>query len=194
MDMRLKKAAFLILLLLVLVSTSGFARQDVETHTFHFGLNPFTWIFGLYNGEIAVPLTGFLELAGQFDYLDGKALIRMMSGGEDYEDEIYFSLLRVGPLLRLFPTQNATGFFLSIRLMYLMFHGVDEWDGIDETYHDLSVGTDIGWRYLWEFDTGWGMYVQGYFGLERFLLNEEIADFLPLPIFSVYGLQIGFHF
>jgi hypothetical protein len=53
--MMVKKVALLIVLLLVLGSTSGFARQDVETHSVHFGLNPFTWIFGLYNGEIGIP-------------------------------------------------------------------------------------------------------------------------------------------
>jgi len=190
--MMAKKVALFIVLLLVLVGTSGFAKQDVETHSVHFGLNPFTWIFGLYNGEIGIPLTGFLELVGQFDYLNGKTLVRILSGGEDFEDEFYFSLLRAGPLLRLFPTQNATGFFLSFRFVYFMFHVVDEWDDIDETFHDLAVGTDIGWRYLWEFDNDWGMYLQGYLGMERFLLHAEIADF-HLPFFMVYGFQIGFH-
>ena len=191
MDMKTKKVALLIVLLLVLVSTSGFAKQDVETHSVHFGLNPFTWIFGIYTGEVGFPLTGFLELDGQFNYLNGKTLNRIFSGGYEYEDESYISWLKAGPLLRLFPTQNATGFFLSFRLMYLMLHIVEEWDGIDETFHDIAAGTDIGWRYLWEFDNDWGMYLQGYFGVERFILNAEIADFVPL--LWVAGFQIGFH-
>jgi len=190
--MMVKKAALLIVLLLVLGSTSGFAKQDVETHSVHFGLNPFSWIFGIYNGEIGIPLTGFLELVGQFNYLNGKAFLRIMSGGEDFEDEFYFSWLKAGPLLRLFPTQNATGFFLSFRVVYLMLHVVDEWDGIDETFHDLAVGTDIGWRYLWEFDNDWGMYLQGYVGLDRFILNAEISQVF-IPILPFFGFQIGFH-
>jgi len=141
--MMVKKVALLIVLLLVLVSTSGFAKQDVETHSVHFGLNPFSW-------------------------------------------------LKAGPLLRLFPTQNATGFFLSFRVVYLMLHIVDEWADIDETFHDLAVGTDIGWRYLWEFDNDWGMYLQGYVGLDRFILNAEISQ-LFIPILPFFGFQIGFH-
>jgi hypothetical protein len=190
--MRVKKVGLLIVLLLVLIGTSGFAKQEVETHSIHFGMNPFSWIFGIYNGEVGFPLTGFIELVGQFNYLNGKTLNRIFTGGYEDPEEFYFSWLKAGPLLRLFPTQNATGFFLSFRVVYLMFHIVDEWEGIDETFHDLAVGTDIGWRYLWEFDNDWGMYLQGYFGVERFMLNAEIAD-LYLPFLWVGGFQIGFH-
>jgi hypothetical protein len=190
--MTLSRIVTLVLILLITIAVAGFARQDVETHSIHIGMNPFTWIFGIYSGEVGIPLTGFIEIAGQFDYLDGRTLIRTFSGGDEPDEGFIFTWVKVGPILRLFPAQNATGFFLSFRAMYMYFRAVDEWDGIDETFHDFVMGTDIGWRYIWEFNNDWGMYLQGYFGIERFLLNYEISD-IYMPILFVWGFQIGFH-
>jgi hypothetical protein len=190
--MKLSRVVALVVFFLMAIAGLGSARQDVETHSIHFGLNPFTWIFGIYSGEVGVPLTGFLELAGQFDYLNGRTLLEVFSGGEVPDEGFIFTWLKAGPILRLFPAQNATGFFLSFRAMYMYFRAVDEGAGIDERFDEFIIGTDVGWRYIWEFDNDWGMYLQGYVGVERFLLNYEIAD-LFMPILFAWGFQIGFH-
>jgi hypothetical protein len=185
--------------LLVLVTSPVFTKQNVEKHTFHIGINPFSWIFGIYNIEVGIPFTGFLEIAGLFDYLDGETLQRLFGIGNDPYDPYdsynpYFKWLKVGPVVRLFPSQMATGFFFSFRLMYLFFRYVEEWhdpaDSIDESFHDIAFGADIGWRYIWEFDNDWGMYLQGYLGIERHVLNTKISEFF-LPLLPVVGFQLG---
>ena len=184
-----KTAKFLIvsLLLLVLAGTGAFAKQEVEKHTAHVGLNPFSWIYGVYSGEVGVPITGLFEVAVQFDYVDGLAQRKLVSADTDE----YTKRLTVGPVVRLFPSQMATGFFISGRLMYLNFKYHDP--GGDEAYDDVTAGIDIGWRYLWEFDSGWGMFLQFYGGIERFFFQGEIADLIGFPILPVAGFQIGFH-
>jgi hypothetical protein len=58
----------------------------------------------------------------------------------------------------------------------------------------MTAGVDLGWRYLWEFPKGWGMYIQGYGGVERFIIHGEIQELLGgWPILPVFGFQLGFH-
>jgi len=185
-----KTTKFLIvsLMLLVLVGTGAFAKQDVEKHTVHVGLNPFSWIWGVYRGEVGIPLTGFIEVAAQFDYVDGQTQREIFG----MDTTTYSKRLTAGPVIRLFPSQMATGFFISGRLMYLNFRFVDKGEGTDKTYDDVTAGIDLGWRYLWEFENGWGMYLQFYGGIERFFFNRDISeDFFP--ILPVTGFHIGFH-
>jgi hypothetical protein len=85
----------------------------------------------------------------------------------------------------------ATGFFVSGRLMYLNYKDVD--GGTETIYNDVTAGVDIGWRYLWEFESGYGMYLQFYGGVERFFFNGEIADAFGIPLLPVFGFHIGFH-
>ena len=177
------------LLLLVLVGAGAFAKQDVEKHIFHVGLNPFSWIWGVYAGEVGVPLTGLVEVAAQFNYVDGEAQRRLFG----LDTDIYSKRLTVGPVVRLFPSQMATGFFVSGRVMYLNFRYVDENISKDETYNDVTAGIDIGWRYLWEFESGYGMFLQFYGGIERFFFNGDIGDDFGFPILPVAGFHLGFH-
>jgi ABC-type glycerol-3-phosphate transport system substrate-binding protein len=186
-----KTAKFLIvsLLLLVLVGAGAFAKQDVEKHTVHVGINPFSWIYGAYKIEVGMPLTGFVELAAQFNYVDGEAQRKLI--GED--TDTYTKRLTGGAVVHLFPSQMATGFFISGRLMFLNFRYVDKATSTDYTKQDMSAGIDMGWRYLWEFEGGWGMFLQFYGGIERFFFNGDIADDFGFPILPVSGFHIGFH-
>jgi hypothetical protein len=181
------KSLIVSLLLLVLVGAGAFAKQDVEKHTVHVGLNPFSWIWGVYSGEVGIPLTGFIELAGQFNYVNGEAQRKILGLDRDS----YSKRFTGGAVVRLFPSQVATGFFISGRLMYLNFKFVDA--GGTDTYNDVTAGVDIGWRYLWEFEGDFGMYLQFYGGIERFFFNGEIGDDLGLPIIPIGGFHIGFH-
>jgi hypothetical protein len=184
-----KTAKFLIvsLLLLVLVGTGAFAKQEVEKHTVHVGINPFSWIWGVYAGEVGVPLTGLIEVAAQFNYVNGKAQRKLFG----IDTDSYSQRLTVGPVVRLFPSQMATGFFVSGRVMYLHFNFVDV--GIEHKYDDVTAGIDLGWRYLWEFESGYGMFLQFYGGIERFFFNGEIGDDIGFPLLPVAGLHLGFH-
>jgi hypothetical protein len=184
-----KTAKFLIvsLLLLVLVGAGAFAKQDVEKHTVHVGINPFSWIWGVYSGEVGAPLTGLIEVAAQFNYVNGKAQRKLFG----LDTDTYSQRLTAGPVVRLFPSQMATGFFVSGRVMYLNFKYVDA--GGETTYNDVTAGIDIGWRYLWEFESGFGMFLQLYGGVERFFFNGDIGDDFGFPILPVGGFHLGFH-
>jgi hypothetical protein len=181
------KSLVISLALLILVGGGAFAKQDVEKHTFHVGINPFSWIYGSYKGEVGMPLSGLVELAGQFYYVDrGK---QAAIYGADLD--VYWKRLNAGLVVHLFPSQMATGFFISGRLTYLRFTWVDEIAATEDVYDDLTAGVDIGWRYIWEFDSGWGMFLQFYGGIERFFFNGEISDVF-FPILPVGGFQFGF--
>ena len=184
---KISKVLILCLTLLVVASFSAFSKQEVEKHTVHVGINPLSWIYGVWEGEVGMPITGVVEVNLQFSYVNGEAQRKLFNADTD----TYTKRLTLGPVVRLFPGQNATGFFISGRLMFLHFKYVDE--GSEETYNDATAGIDVGWRYLWEFEGGWGMYVQFYGGLERFFFNGEISDALGFPILPVGGFHLGFH-
>ncbi len=181
------KVLILCLTLLVVASFSAFSKQEVEKHTFHVGLNPFSWIYGIYEGEVGMPITGVFEVALQFNYVDGEAQRKLVKA----DTSTYTNRLTMGPVVRLFPGQNATGFFVSGRLMFLNVKYVD--GATEEKYNDATAGIDIGWRYLWEFEGDWGMYLQFYGGLERFFFQGEISDIVGIPILPVFGFHLGFH-
>jgi hypothetical protein len=181
------KSLVVCLLLLTLVGASAFAKQEVEKHTFHFGLNPFSWIYGVYKGEVGIPLTGLVELAGQFTYVDRGRQAAIY--GVDLD--AYWKRLNAGLIVHIFPNQMATGFFISGRLSYLRFTVVDEIASTEDVYDDATAGVDIGWRYIWEFENGWGMFLQFYGGAERFFFNGEISDEF-FPILPVTGFHFGF--
>ena len=62
-------------------------------------------------------------------------------------------------------------------------------------YNDFSIGVDLGSRWKWYFNKGFGMSLQVYAGAERFVTNKEITDtFYGLPFIYVYGFQIGLFF
>jgi hypothetical protein len=180
------KSLVVCLLLLVLVAAGAFAKQDVEVHKVHVAINPFSWIWGAYTGEVGFPLSGLVEIAGQITYVNGKAQRRIFG----LDTDTYSQRLTVGPVVHIFPSEMATGFFVSGRLMYLHFKFVDL--GVEDIYNDVSAGIDIGWRYIWEFESGYGMLLQFYGGLERFFFNGDIGDDFGFPILPVAGFHIGF--
>ena len=187
---KMSKVLGMVIVLLIVVSLGAFAKQTTEKHTVHFAINPFSWIYGVYNGEVGLPLTGLLEVAAQFNYWDGLAMAKLFSDDTDYYTDYYNQRLTVGPVLHVFPAQNATGFFVSARLMYLHFVNVDL--GVKSTYNDVSAGVDLGWRYRWQFAKGGGMLLQFYGGVERFFFQGDIGNHLILPIILVGGFHLGF--
>ena len=189
MNKRLKLLVLCVAVLLV-ASVSAFAKQNVEPHKFHIALNPFTWIWGAYRAEVGVPITGLLEVAGQIEYIDGKAFMELFQL-EDWET--YTQRLTVGPVIRLFPSLNNSGFFISGRLMYLNLVAVTL--GIESgPYNDMTAGVDIGYRYKWDFPGKWGMNIQFYAGVDRYIFNGEISDEINFPLLPVSGFHIGFHY
>ena len=180
------KLLIVTVVLMMLIAAGAFAKQNVEVHTFHVGINPFSWIWSDIKAEVGFPITGIFEVAGQIHYVNGEKQ-RDLFGADTDE---YSKRLTIGPVIRLFPSEMATGFFVSGRLMYLNFTYHDATG--DTTYNDLTAGVDIGWRYIWEFESGWGMFLQFYGGIERFILNGEIADDIGFPLLPVAGFHLGF--
>jgi hypothetical protein len=186
----MKKSAKVIALcmaLLLCAAVGAFAKQNVEKHTVHIGLNPFSWIFGVWNAEVGAPITGLVEVAGQVNYINGREVANIFGG----DVTVYPINLTLGGIVRLFPTLNATGFWVGARFMYLNYTWVD--GATETTYNDMTAGVELGYRYLWDFPGGWGMFIQGYFGIERYFFHGEIADLTGIPILLVGGMQLGFH-
>jgi hypothetical protein len=183
------KLLVLCVALLLIASMGAFAKQDVEPHKFHVALNPFSWIWGAYRAEVGMPITGLLEVAGQIEYLDREVVVDMF----EFPWDTYQKRLTIGPVVRLFPALNNSGFFISGRLMYMNLTVVTL--GVEEgPFNDVTAGVDIGYRYKWDFPGHWGMNIQAYYGIERYFFNGEISDLINFPLLLVGGFHIGFHY
>ncbi len=182
--MKLRTKIGMFILLLLLVSFSVFAEEAVSEkpkHTIFIGINPITAFMSYYEGEVSVAITGFFELGAQVSFLDITGFVNMFAGSGSVTGSNY--LLHIGAVARIFPGQNAQGFFISGRVMMLQF----AIDGVTVGLNDLSVGLDIGVRFRWLFE-GWGLIFQFFGGIERAILHQEE---IGIPILPVLGLHFG---
>jgi len=136
----------------------------------------------VYQGEVGIPINGFFEVAAQATFIHGDGVATIF--GE--EDMNGFYLLSAGAMLRIFPMQNAAGFFVTGRLEYLGVGGDDI--GTDE-YSDFAAGIDLGWRFRWWIDDNWGIIFQLYAGITRAITSEEIGQWMTVIPFG--SLHVG---
>ena len=66
------KLLIVTVVLMMLIAAGAFAKQNVEVHTFHVGINPFSWIWSDIKAEVGFPITGIFEVAGQIHYVNGE--------------------------------------------------------------------------------------------------------------------------
>jgi hypothetical protein len=182
--MKLRNKIGFLALLFILVSFSAFGQEEgpKEKHTVFIGINPITVFMSYYEGEVSVAITGLFELGAQISYLDINGFLNLFSNGAVTVTGSNY-LLHVGAVARVFPGQDAQGFFLSGRVMMLQF----QVEGAPTGMTDFAVGMDIGWRFRWLFE-GWGLIFQAFGGIERAILHQET---IGIPILPVFGFHFG---
>ncbi len=172
-----------IVMVLLCVSAAAFAQEGVtpEKHTFFIGINPITAFLSYYQIEAALALTGLFEVGVQCSILDITGFTNIFLGGAASGANYFMDL---SAIVRIFPGQDARGFFISARLSYLNF----SIEGLPEAnLSDFAVGIDLGVRIRWMFE-GWGLILQFYGGIERSFLHQEEVG---IPIWPVGGLHFG---
>ena len=178
---------------LLLSGMSSFAEEVAEEkkiHSIGIALNPFGPLYGMYRLEVGIPITGLIEVGAQLNYFSVNQFVKMY--GATTVDMP--SILTIGGIARLFPSEEVAGFFIGGRVMYINIIPGDT--GIDPI-SDMTAGIDLGWRFKWIFEAGWGMYFQSYFGIQRWLFqggDMESTVGIAFPIWPTIGLHFGFHF
>ena len=175
----------LVVLSIVLVSGTAVAQQEGK-HLVHVGINPFGVIWGQYKVDVGVPITGFVEAAGQINHFRGRQFANLV-GSETPED--WPSTTSLGAVVRIFPGQNAAGFFLAGRLMYL---NVNPADPALDSVNDATAGIDLGWRWKWPLMDRFGMFFQTYFGIQRWVFSGDLQTLFGsfnLPFWPSAGLH-----
>ena len=182
------RKSVLIVLLIVCAVATPLTADDGDSHLVSLGINPLGWIWGSYRIDVGVPLGGLLEVGGQLNYFSFKQFVGLFPWAEP-EDQELPSLLSAGPVLRVFPAQNAQGFFIGARMMFFRF-------AIPETnvsLNDMTAGIDVGWRFKWDLRGPVGLFFQTHLGVQRWLFTGDL-DFWPFPILPTAGMHFGVHF
>jgi hypothetical protein len=190
--MKKKRLVFLTVFLMVL-SLAAFAEER-DIQTISVGIHPFGPLWGVYKVDIGVPINGILEVAGQINYWSVEQLVKLY-GVDPTELGDMPNFLTAGVLLRVFPSQEASGFFIGGRAMYLMVKLPEAAGG--DSYSDMTAGVDLGWRFKWNFDAGWGMFFQTYVGIQRWIFRGgDFAETIGLafPLWPTGGMHFGVHF
>ncbi len=184
------RRSILVLLLAAMAAVTPLAAADGDTHSVSVGINPLGWVWGSYKIDVGVPLGGLLEIGGQLNYLNFRQLVGLF--GVDTEGEPVPRFLTAGPLLRVFPAQNAQGFFIGARMMYLHI-SVPE---ADESVNDMTAGVDVGWRFTWDLQGPVGLFFQTHLGVQRWIFGGEIGETIgrAIPILPTSGMHFGVTF
>ena len=186
----MRKPLVILILVLCAVATP-LAADDGEIHSVSVGINPLGWVYGSYKVDVGVPLGGLLEVGGQLNYLNTRQLVGLFAF--DLEDDSVIPLmLTVGPVLRIFPAQNAGGFFIGGRMMYLSISV----PATGESVNDVTAGVDIGWRFKWDLRGPIGMFFQMHIGVQRWILSGDIGSTIGLafPVLPTSGMHFGITF
>ncbi len=184
------RRSMLILVLVVCAVATPLAADDGDSHLVSVGINPFGWIWGSYRIDVGVPLGGLLEVGGQLNYFN----FRQFSGlfGFDTDDGPSPMFLTMGPLLRVFPAQDAQGFFIGGRMMFLRVTSPED----DITVNDMTAGIDVGWRFKWDLQGPVGLFFQTSLGFQRWIFSGDIGETVGLvfPVWPNAGMHFGVHF
>jgi len=187
----MKKRWIIILTVVLLAAGLTAFAEEGEPHNLSVGIHPFGPLWGSYKIDVGLPVTGLIEVGGQVNYFSFKQLAKMWNiTGEEFPD-----ILNLGGIVRIFPSQEATGFFIGGRVMYLNVRPPAS--SLEDPISDVTAGIDLGWRFKWHFEGGWGMFFQTYFGIQRWLLQggemqETIG--IVLPIWPTAAMHFGVHF
>lgn len=177
---------FAVLTCLLFVATVVSA-QETDAHLVHAGISPFGIIYGSYKLDVGVPLGGLLEVGGQITHFRGEQFANLV-GNEPADTP---SWTHAGATVRVFPAQNASGFFIGGRIMYL---NVDPGDPLESTLNDAAVGIDLGWRWKWPLAGNIGMFFQTHFGVQRWIFSSGspgLVGDIRLPIWPTAGVHFG---
>ena len=178
---------------LMVLSLTAFAEER-DIHKISIGIHPFGPLWGVYKIDVGVPISGIFEVAGQLNYWSVEQFVGLW-GVDPAELGDLPNFLTVGAIFRIFPSQEASGFFIGGRAMYLMVELPESVGG--DSYSDMTAGIDLGWRFKWVFDAGWGMFFQTYIGVQRWIFQGgDFADTVGLafPLWPTAGMHFGVHF